>query len=103
MGSALTASQGAPHCSLPQPHAHQPVPGATDVNNPTWAVTTRGLLLSVPGGSLAVFVTIVNVWLHLTKAGEVGVRAYERERVHKAARGSPDLPHLPNSDDQKEN
>ena len=103
VGSALTASQGAPHCSLPQPHTHRPAPGATDVNNPPRAATTCGLVLSVPVGSLAVFVTIVNVWLHLTKARDVGVCVCERERVHKPAGESPDLPHLPNTDDQKVN
>ena len=100
------ASWGAPHRHPSQPHPHRPAPGGMYVNKPPWAATTCGLLLSGPVGSLAVFVTSVSVWLHLTKAEEVGVCVCERQKERvcmKPAVGLPDLPHFPNTNDKKVN
>lgn len=77
-GSAL--GPGPPAPAAP---ALASAPRGTYVSQTPWAATTRGLWLSVPAGSQAVFVTIVSVWLLLTKVVEMarGVGGGEKRRA----------------------
>lgn len=65
-----------PTWAAPQPGPHW----GLYANKLPGAPATCGLLLSLPVGSLAEFVTVGSVWLHLTEALEMGVSLRERER-----------------------